>query len=307
MHLGIYTHEACGRHEMGAGHPESPRRLEAVLEGIRSAGVDDRLRWLEAPPISREALLRVHPATHIDRIEQAAPAEGLRSLDPDTAMNPFTLEAARRAVGATVAAVDAIAAGEMERAFCAVRPPGHHAERERPMGFCFFNNVACAAAHALARGFSRVAILDFDVHHGNGTEDIFRDEPRVLFCSSFQHPFYPGTPLAQRSHLVHTPLAAGTDGDALLRAVALQWWPAIDDFRPELILVSAGFDAHRDDPLAGLCLEEENFHRITAQIVEAARRHAHGRIISTLEGGYDLRALKGSTRAHIRALCGETP
>lgn len=307
MRLGIYTHEACGRHDMGAGHPESPRRLEAVLEGIRTAGVDDRLRWEEAPAVSRDALLRVHPDRHVDRIERSAPAEGLRSLDPDTAMNPFTLEAARRAAGATVAAVDTLADGEIDRAFCAVRPPGHHAERERPMGFCFFNNVACAAAHALARGFERVAILDFDVHHGNGTEDIFRDEPRVLFCSSFQHPFYPGTPLAERNHLVHTPLAAGTDGDALLRAVDAQWWPAIDDFRPELILVSAGFDAHRDDPLAGLCLEEEHYHRITARIVEVALRHAGGRVLSTLEGGYDLNALKLSTRAHIRALCEEGP
>ncbi len=303
MKLGIYTHPICARHDMGAGHPESPQRLEAAERGIRQVQAESPLLRREPGEVRRAALLRVHSGEHVAQIERSAPAEGRVALDPDTVMNPFSLEAARRAAGAATAAVDALLDGELDRAFCAVRPPGHHAEYRRPMGFCLFNNVACAAARALDRGLSRVAILDFDVHHGNGTEDIFRDDPRVLFCSSFQHPFYPGTPLAERDHLVHVPLPAGTDGAAFRRALDDQWWPAIERFEPELILVSAGFDAHRDDPLAELQLVEDDYRWVTARIVEMARNHCDGRIVSLLEGGYDLPALERSVAAHVGALC----
>lgn len=302
MTVRIYTHPVCEQHDMGAGHPERPERLAAVCHGLRASSVAGQLDWREAPLVDRDALLRVHPEEHVAAIERTAPAEGRVALDADTAMNAHTLEAARRAAGAAVAGVDDVLDGECRRVFCAVRPPGHHAEYRRAMGFCFFNNIACAAAHALARGLTRVAILDFDVHHGNGTEDIFRDTPRVLFCSSFQHPFYPGTPLADRSHIVHTPLSAGSGGAEFRRAVEDYWWPALEAFAPELVLVSAGFDAHRADPLAGLNFGEDDYRWVTTELVARAERHAGGRVVSMLEGGYDLTALRESAAAHVEAL-----
>jgi acetoin utilization deacetylase AcuC-like enzyme len=302
MTVRIYTHSVCEQHDMGAGHPERPERVAAVEQGVRAGARTDTLDWREAPLVDREALLRVHPEEHVAAIEQAAPAEGRVALDADTALNAHTLEAARRAAGAGVAGVDAALDGHCQRVFCALRPPGHHAEHRRAMGFCFFNNVACAAAQALERGLTRVAILDFDVHHGNGTEDIFRDTPEVLVCSSFQHPFYPGTPLADRAHLVHTPLSAGAGGADFRQAVADTWWPALDAFVPELVLVSAGFDAHRADPLAGLNLDEDDYHWVTRELVARAERHARGRVVSMLEGGYELAALRDSAAAHVAAL-----
>lgn len=302
MRVRIYSHRVCEQHDMGAGHPERPERLAAVHDGLQGSTVAGQLDWREAPLVDRDALLRVHPEEHVAAIERTAPAEGRVALDADTAMNVHTLEAARRAAGAAVAGVDAVLDGECRRVFCAVRPPGHHAEYRRPMGFCFFNNIACAAAHALARGLTRVAILDFDVHHGNGTEDIFRDTPRVLFCSSFQHPFYPGTPLADRSHIVHTPLSAGSGGAEFRRAVEDYWWPALEAFAPELVLISAGFDAHRADPLAGLNFDEDDYRWVTAELVTRAERHAGARVVSLLEGGYDLTALRESAAAHVEAL-----
>ena len=302
MTIRIYTHPVCEQHDMGAGHPECPERLAAVRDGLRASTVSGRLDWREAPLVDREALLRVHPEEHVAAIERTAPAEGRVALDADTAMNAHTLEAARRAAGAAVAAVDDVLDGNGRRVFCAVRPPGHHAEYRRAMGFCFFNNVAVAAAHALARGLTRVAILDFDVHHGNGTEDIFREDPRVLLCSSFQHPFYPGTPLADRWSIVHTPLAAGSGGTEFRRAVEAYWWPAMEAFAPELVLVSAGFDAHRADPLAGLNFYEADYRWVTTELVARAECHAPGRVVSMLEGGYDLPALRDSAAAHVEAL-----
>lgn len=302
MTVALYTHPVFERHDMGAGHPECPERLAAVHAGLNDSGLAKRLAWYQAPLVDRDALLRVHAPDHVAAIERAAPSQGRVSLDPDTAMNPHTLEAARRAAGAAVAAADGVLDGTFRRAFCAVRPPGHHAERSRAMGFCFFNNIACAAAHALSRGLSRVAILDFDVHHGNGTEDIFRDDARVLFCSSFQYPFYPGTPLADRPHLVHSRLSAGAGGVEFRRAVEQDWWPAVDAFRPELVLVSAGFDAHAADPLAGLRFDEGDYRWITEQITAMADRHANGRVVSTLEGGYDLAALGRAAAVHVAGL-----
>ncbi len=302
MTVRIYTHPVCEQHDMGAGHPERPERLASVRDALEASAVAGQLDWREAPLVDRDALLRVHPDDHVARLERSAPSDGRVALDADTAMNTSTLEASRRAAGAAVAAVDDVLDGNGGRVFCAVRPPGHHAEYQRPMGFCFFNNVACAAAHALARGLTRVAILDFDVHHGNGTEDIFRDTPEVLFCSSFQHPFYPGTPLADRGHVVHTPLSAGAGGTEFRGAVEEYWWPALDAFAPELILVSAGFDAHRDDPLAGLSFDEDDYRWVTSELVARAEHHARGRVVSMLEGGYDLTALRHSAAAHVDAL-----
>jgi acetoin utilization deacetylase AcuC-like enzyme len=291
---------------MGDWHPERPERLDAVMRALEAVARHAQLDWRQAPEASREALLRVHSEAHVHGIETVVPAasDGLFWIDPDTAMNAHSAAAARRAAGAAVAAVDAVLDGEIARAFCAVRPPGHHAERKLAMGFCLFNNVACGAAHALSRGLRRIAILDFDVHHGNGTEDIFRDDERVLFCSSFQHPFYPQRPLARRDHLVHVPLPEGADGEAFRRGLDRHWWPAIERFAPELILVSAGFDGHRDDPLAGLALDDDHYRWVSERIAEYADRYAGGRVVSLLEGGYDLETLGRCAAVHVAALAG---
>jgi acetoin utilization deacetylase AcuC-like enzyme len=300
--VGVYSHSQCMRHETSPWHPENPQRLASVLGALRRAAFNAALDWREAPEASRADLLGAHSEAHVRGIEAIAPTHCLVWLDPDTAMGPETLAAARRAVGAAVTATSAVLDGELDRAFCAVRPPGHHAERSRAMGFCFFNNIACAAAHALARGVSRVAILDFDVHHGNGTEDIFRDDCRVLFCSSFQHPFYPLRPLAARDHLVHVPLSAGAGSAEFRAGLEQRWWPAIDAFEPELILISAGFDAHVDDPMAELSLLDDDYRWATERIVVLAERFACGRVVSMLEGGYDPAALARCTVAHVAAL-----
>ncbi len=251
-----------------------------------------------------EAIKRVHDEFHVDELLAIAPNTGHVPIDGDTSLTPQTLPAARHAAGAGIAAVDAVLAGEAANAFCAVRPPGHHAEYAKAMGFCFFNNVAIAAAHALAvGGLKRVAILDFDVHHGNGTEDVFRHEPRVLFCSSYQNPLFPFTnDESVPGRLIKTPLRAGTAGSVFRRAVERDWLPALDSARPEMILVSAGFDAHRADPLADLQLEAEDFEWVTERIAEAADRYCDGRIVSLLEGGYALDALAASAAIHIKTL-----
>jgi acetoin utilization deacetylase AcuC-like enzyme len=304
MTVAYVTHKDCLLHEMGAGHPESPARLAAIYDQLSADGLLSRLRVVEAPCASREQLDRAHDPAYVERIVRIAPKEGAVRLDPDTAMNPYSLNAALRAAGALVHAVDLVAKAEASAAFCAVRPPGHHAERGRAMGFCLFNNVAVGAAHALGMpAIARVAIVDFDVHHGNGTEDIFRNEPRVLFCSSFQHPFYPGSGAHTRSdHIINMPLPAGTTGIEFREQVDARWLPALDDFRPEFVFISAGFDAHAADPLAQLLFTEEDYSWITEQLVAIAKRHARGRIVSTLEGGYDLPALERSAAAHIAAL-----
>jgi acetoin utilization deacetylase AcuC-like enzyme len=298
------THPDCVLHEMGAGHPESPQRLRSVLAALESSGLARALDLREAPAATREQLERVHERDHVDLIFESAPASGYAYLDPDTSMNARSLSAALHAAGALVAATDAVMAGEAKRAFCAVRPPGHHATRERPMGFCIFNNVAIGAAHALeAHGLERVAVLDFDVHHGNGTEDAFHDDPRVMLCSTFQHPYYPYSGAdSGNEHIVNVPLPAMTDGAGFRAAVERFWLPALEAYRPQLVFVSAGFDAHRDDPLAYLKLDDEDYRWVTERLVEVAGRHAEGRVVSTLEGGYNTEALARCVVEHLRVL-----
>jgi acetoin utilization deacetylase AcuC-like enzyme len=306
MQTVLLTHPDCVRHEMGAGHPESPQRLKAILVAIEAAGLAGELDKREAPEATREQIERVHEHEHVDLIFDSAPASGYAFLDPDTSMNPSSLSAALRAAGALVKATDLVLTGEAKRAFCAVRPPGHHATRHRPMGFCIFNNVAIGAAHAIAaHGLDRVAILDFDVHHGNGTEDAFHDDPRVMLCSTFQHPYYPYSGAdSGNEHIINVPLPAMTDGRGFRAAVDEQWIPALDRFRPQLVLVSAGFDAHRDDPLAYLKLDDEDYRWVTERLVEVAERHADGRVVSTLEGGYNTEALGRCAVEHLRVLMG---
>lgn len=308
MQTAYITHSDCSRHEMLAGHPECPERLGAIEDRLLASGLMDFLRHYDAPKAEREQLCAVHDAEYVDTVFEAAPAQGedLVPLDPDTWMNAYTLDAALRAAGALVKATDLVLSGEVKRAFCGVRPPGHHAEHDAAMGFCFFNNVGVGAAHALnAHGLERVAVVDFDVHHGNGTEDVFDAEPRVLVCSAYQHPFYP---YAGRDtvpgHLINVPLPAGTDGTAYRAAVTEHWLPALDAFKPQLIYVSAGFDAHLEDDMAHLRLVESDYAWITSRLLEVADKHAGGRLISTLEGGYNLSALGRSAAAHIKVLMG---
>ncbi len=304
MSLSFISHPDCQKHEMGAHHPECPARLAAINDGLVSAKLDKVLSRHEAPAATRAQLTRVHDPRYVDWIEAHAPTDGLTWLDGDTAMSRYSLDAALHAAGAVVKAVDLVMAGETSAAFCSVRPPGHHAERRRAMGFCIFNNIAVGAAHALTEHrIQRLAIVDFDVHHGNGTEDIFRDEPRVLFCSSFQHPFYPGTGADTVSdHIINIPLPAGTGGREFREAVRLKWLGQLDAFRPELVLISAGFDAHAEDDMAMLNLVEDDYAWITREVRRIALAHAHGRIVSALEGGYSFSALGRSVAAHIKAL-----
>jgi acetoin utilization deacetylase AcuC-like enzyme len=303
MATGYYTHEACHRHEMGEWHPESPARLAAIAEYLHATGLESEMTQREALPAAREDLLRVHPERHLDRLLALHPETGHAEVDPDTSLNPHTLDAATRAAGAVAAAVRAVLAGEFRNAFCAVRPPGHHAESAIPMGFCFYNNIAVGAHVALDAGLERVAIVDFDVHHGNGTVDIFREDQRVLVCSSFQHPFYPGRLHdVDRPNIVNTPLDAGTRGAEFRRRVEHDWLRALDAHRPQLLLVSAGFDAHKRDPLGGLELEESDYRWVTELIADVAARHAEGRIVAALEGGYDLDALARSVDTHLQVL-----
>jgi acetoin utilization deacetylase AcuC-like enzyme len=305
--LRLYTHSACLQHDPGPGHAERPARLRAVLQALdldRYAALDR----VEAPLATREQLLRVHSVAHVDRILAGAPADGQHRLDEDTLMSPGSVEAAWRAAGANVAAVDAVLNGDCLRAFCAVRPPGHHATRDQAMGFCLFNNVAVAAAHALAaHGLKRVAIADFDVHHGNGTQAIFEREPRVLFVSSHQSPLYPGSGHEDErgvGNIVNGPLSPGAGSHEFRELWDSVLLPRLDAFRPQLVLVSAGFDAHRDDPLADIRLGHEDYAWVTERLVALARSHASGRLVSTLEGGYDLAALAACASAHVSALMG---
>ena len=301
------THPDCLRHEMGPGHPECPARLGAVNEHMRASGLLDELLCLEAPLAEAGDLKRVHTPAYVDLIFDSAPSEGYARLDPDTAMNPYSLNAARRAAGAGLMAVDALLDGRAVNAFCAVRPCGHHATSRSAMGFCIFNNVAVAAAYALeARALARVAIVDFDAHHGNGTEEMFsrpqwRD--RVLMTSFFQHPFYPYSGTADPApNMINVPLAEGSGGAAVKQAVETHWLPALEDFEPQMIFISAGFDAHREDLLGGMALVEEDYSWITRELMALAARHSQGRIVSLLEGGYNLSALGRSAVAHVKTL-----
>jgi acetoin utilization deacetylase AcuC-like enzyme len=302
--LHLYTHPACLEHETGRGHPESPARLGAVLK-VLDQDHFAALDRIDAPRATREQLARVHSAAHIRTILDTA-GDGLRPLDEDTVTAPGSAEAALRAAGAAIGSVDAVMAGAVTRAFCAVRPPGHHATRERAMGFCLFNNVAVAAAHALAQhGLERVAIADFDVHHGNGTQDIFAHDARVLYASSHQMPLYPGTGAAAETgsgNIVNALLSPGAGSDAFRAAWNDILLPRVAAFRPQLLLISAGFDAHRRDPLAQLSLDTADFAWISERLVDLARTHANGRIVSCLEGGYDLAALGDGVAAHVTEL-----
>ena len=304
MTTAILTHPDCVRHEMGDGHPESPQRLRSVLAALESSGLASRLVMREAPLAEREQLERVHDPEHVEAVFAAAPTRGYAYLDPDTSMNPSSLGAALRAAGAVVAATDLVMSGGARTAFCAVRPPGHHATPTRPMGFCIFNNVAVGAMHALeAHGLERVAILDFDVHHGNGTEAAFHDDPRVMLCSTFQHPYYPFCGAdSGNDHIINVPLPAMTGSAGFRDAVERSWLPALERFRPQLVFVSAGFDAHREDPLAYLKLEDDDYRWVTGKLLEVADRHAEGRVVSTLEGGYNVAALGRCVVEHVGVL-----
>ena len=305
MATHLYTHAACLEHDPGRHHPERPARLAAVLQALEGEAFEALMRR-EAPRAAADRLKLVHDPRYVDDLLNAIPAQGVIHLDPDTAVSPGSGEAALRAAGAVVAGVDAVMAGEADRAFCAVRPPGHHAEADRAMGFCLFNNVAVGALHAMERhGCRRVAVVDFDVHHGNGTQHMFERNPNLMYASSHQFPYYPGTGAARETgvgNIVNAPLPAGANGALFREAYQRRILPALDAFQPDLLLISAGFDAHADDPLAGLGLHEDDFAWVTAELVTLARRHARGRVVSTLEGDYDLEALAASAAAHVRAL-----
>ena len=304
MQTAYITHPACLRHEMSAWHPESPNRLRAISDRLNASQLAEHLMHRQAPRVGREELVLVHDPAYVEAIFSVSPSHGLVHLDGDTAMNPHSLEAALHAAGGAVHGVDLVMLQEAANAFVACRPPGHHATRHRAMGFCLFNNVALAAAHALARhGLQRVAIVDFDVHHGNGTEDIFQDDPRVMLCSTFQHPYYPYCGAdSGNDHIINVPLPAGTTGKQYRAAFEARVLPPLEAFRPELILFSAGFDSHLEDDMGQFGLVEADYVWITEQVMAVAAAHAQGRIVSVLEGGYDLPALGRSVAAHIKSL-----
>ncbi len=308
MTTAFYSHPDCRAHNMGAGHPECPQRLDAITDHLLATGLDVALAYREAPLATLAQLDRAHSSGYVlelqDLLQQLAQTGSTRALDPDTVACPATLQAALRAAGAAVAATDDVISGRARNAFCAVRPPGHHATRDQAMGFCFFNNVAVAARHALdVHGLSRVAIIDFDVHHGNGTEDIIAGDERVLMCSFFQHPLYPYSGAVPKgTNMVNVPMAPYTRGAAVREAIEQQWLPALDAFKPEMIFISAGFDAHREDELGQMGLVEADYAWITRQIKSIAALYGKGRIVSCLEGGYNLSALGRSVEAHVRVL-----
>jgi acetoin utilization deacetylase AcuC-like enzyme len=298
------THPECRLHEMGADHPECPERLDAISDHLLAEGLLGLTVPYDAPEATLEQLERAHTARHVTEILAASPTEGYVHVDPDTAMNPHTARAALRAAGAVVLATDLVMKGEVTTAFCAVRPPGHHAMHDAPMGFCFFDNVAVGIRHALNfHGLERVALADFDVHHGNGSEDILASDPRVLMVSTFQKGLYPFLGEVPKGlNMVNVALGAGADGKQLRAAVQEYWLPALDAFRPQFLFISAGFDAHRADDMANLRWVESDYAWVTEQLVRVAARHCGGRIVSVLEGGYNLPALARSVAAHVREL-----
>jgi acetoin utilization deacetylase AcuC-like enzyme len=312
MTTAFYTHADCRAHDMGRGHPECPQRLDAIHDHLLATGLHVALELRDAPLATLAQLERAHNAGFVTELQAAIEplaASGERvALDPDTSAGPGTWQAVLRSAGAAVAATDAVIDGNAANAFCAVRPPGHHATRDQAMGFCFVNNVAVAARHALdVRGLQRVAIVDFDVHHGNGTEDIIAGDERILMASFFQHPLYPYSGTQPKAdNMVNVPIAPYSRGDTVRAAIEAKWLPRLEAFRPQMLFVSAGFDAHREDELGQLGLVEADYAWITRRLVEVAERHAKGRIVSCLEGGYNLSALARSVAAHLRVLAGVT-
>ncbi len=304
MHTGFITHAACAAHEMGSWHPESPERLAAIQDHLIATGLAPHLEHIDAPAATIDQIARAHDRGYIEALRSRIPKQGYCPLDPDTSMNPATWDAALRSAGAVIEATDQVIGGALHNAFCAVRPPGHHARPAGAMGFCFFNNVAIGALHALGQhGLKRVAIIDFDVHHGNGTEEILAGDERVLMASFFQHPFYPYTGTENVApNMLNVPLPAGTKGDVVRTVVDETWMPRLQEFAPEMIFISAGFDAHREDDLGQMGLVEADYAYITRRMMELARRHSAGRIVSSLEGGYNLSALGRSVAAHVKTL-----
>jgi len=304
MNVAIISHPDCLKHEMNEGHPECPSRLQAIDDHLIASGLADFLEYIEAPLAKRSHLELAHDKAYIDSIFTHAPSEGFYQVDPDTWMGKYTLDAALRAAGAVIKATDIVMSGAKRHVFCNIRPPGHHAEHDRGMGFCFFNNIAIGALYAIQHyGLSRVAIVDFDVHHGNGSEDIVGENPQILYCSIYQHPLYPERAGESRTgQVVNVPLKAGTKSIAFRKAITEYWLPELDDFSPELIFISAGFDAHIEDDMAGLELVESDYDWVTTELCKLADTGAEGLIVSALEGGYVMSALGRSAAAHIKAL-----
>lgn len=304
MTTAFITHPDTLLHIMDGNHPESPARITAIKNALSKQGIEKQLNIYEAPIATDAQLAKVHSIDYISRIRALSPKAGLVRLDPDTAMGPMTLSATLHASGAAILATDLVMQGKADNAFCCTRPPGHHAGRANSAGFCIFNHVAVGVAHAITQyKIKRVAIVDFDVHHGDGTEDIFKHNPNVMLCSTFQHPFYPHRGFDTRTNtMINVPLAANADAIAYRDAFNLEFLPALNAFKPEIIYVSAGFDAHMDDPLAGMRLTDEDYTWITEFIKQVAKQHAQGRIVSILEGGYHLPALGKAVTKHIASL-----
>ncbi|MFC0117952.1 histone deacetylase family protein [Pseudoalteromonas xiamenensis] len=302
MRTAIITHPLCRRHKMIADHPECPERLDAISDRILASGLDLSLLHKTAPKCSMEDITSVHSKAMVEQVINTLPTEGLASLDGDTWLCPDSFKAIERAVGAGIMAVDGVLAGEFDAAFCSVRPPGHHANQTSSSGFCVFNNLAIAVKHAQQLGVNRIAILDIDVHHGNGTQDIFHDDENVLFCSLFQYPFYPNTPIENNEHIVNSPMKINSNGADLKQVVTNDWLPRLREFRAELIFISAGFDAHLEDDMASLAFVEADYSWFSEVIAKLAKEFGCKGIISFLEGGYELSSLGRSVAAHLRAL-----
>lgn len=308
MNTGLLTHAACAAHEMGSWHPECPARLAAIQDRLLITGLAAHLDYIDAPVASLEAMARAHDPAYIEMLQRSSPETGYHVLDPDTLLCPDSWEAVQRAAGAVVEATDRVIGGSLANAFCAVRPPGHHACISNAMGFCLVNNIAVGVLHALeVHGLERVAVIDFDVHHGNGTEEILgaieNSSERVLMTSFFQHPFYPYSGTEDpRENMVNVPLPAGSDGARVRTVVEEVWMPRLERFRPQMIFISAGFDAHREDDIGQMSLVEADYVFMTERLMDLARRHSQGRIVSSLEGGYNLSALGRSAASHVRTL-----
>ncbi len=301
------SHPSYLQHDTGTGHPESPQRLIAIENKLKESRIYDQLTHFEAPLVTGDQLERVHDINYLSEIEQKAPTVDGDTvyLDPDTSMSAHSLEAAKSAAGAVVLATDLVLNGEVDNAFCAVRPPGHHAKQNQSMGFCIYNNIMVGVYHALASGMKRVALLDFDVHHGNGSENIIADDKRILFCSTFQHPYYPGERFKNNDHIICCPLDAGSGSKEFRDTVNSNWIPSLDNFKPEIIFISAGFDAHIDDQLAGLNFTTDDYKWVTKEIMDISTKYASGRVVSVLEGGYNTIALADSVDTHIKTLLGQ--